>query len=246
MFFRLLLAVGLVAAAGCSIKEDRSACLCHLTLELSRETVFPVGILVLSSDGPVVDTIIVKNSVCLDIPRKMLLITVSSGARPGGKDGFIIPEGGMCPEFLSWSGMVDARQEEILCRPSLRKHYCSLTIKLKGSVPEGNPFSIRLKGNYCGINLFGRPLEGAFLCGVGTPEDMVRIPRQGDGSLILQIVKDREPVHDFAIGEALVASGYDWLKEDLEDRTVEVDYAMNTVSLIECQYAQGPQLTLIL
>ena len=52
----------------------------------------------------------------------------------------------------------------------------------------------------------------------------VRIPRQSDASLILSITENEDVLREFALGEYIIKSGYDWTAEDLEDVEVVVDY----------------------
>ena len=53
-------------------------------------------------------------------------------------------------------------------------------------------------------------------------------------------------VRSFAVGELILADGYDWGAADLADITVFIDYATPVLSLVVTPYKQGSPVEIIL
>ena len=60
---------------------------------------------------------------------------------------------------------------------------------------------------------------------------VLRLPRQGDDSLLMHIVFSDRIVRTFALGSYIAASGYDWAALDLEDLTLNVDISLTSVTV---------------
>ena len=58
------------------------------------------------------------------------------------------------------------------------------------------------------------------------------LPRQKDASLILEVEDAKGNSKIFALGQYIVASGYDWTLPDLDDVSVTLDYAMTEIRLV--------------
>ena len=71
------------------------------------------------------------------------------------------------------------------------------------------------------------------LNGVGADHGYVAVlPRQVDASLVLEIDDGKGNSKVFALGQYMIASGYDWNEPDLEDVTVTLDYALTELRLV--------------
>ena len=155
--------------------------------------------------------------------------------------GLEIAPGHGCPPVRFWCAALDTDGETAEAAVRLRKAYCRLTIRLAGE-PGPRDYRLLVEGNICGYDSAGYPLEGPFRCEpepVGTEEKHrsleVCLPRQTDDSLLLHVydtwADDAPPLRTFALGHAMAASGYDWTAPDLEDLTLEMDFAASTLIL---------------
>ena len=80
----------------------------------------------------------------------------------------------------------------------------------------------------------GSVLKGDFLVECRPDERgvcSVRLPRQTESSLMLNILDGGASVREFALGEYIAASGFDWSSPDLGDLTIAVDFALTRISL---------------
>lgn len=233
-----LLAVTLLAAA-CPVKEDRDLCPCFLTLDFTSVdsvTVTSVGLLVTAQDGfALSDTLdmVSTGRYLAEVPRDVIHVRAWSGTGAlASEEGLIIPSGQDCPLVYMHDSDVKTRQETVCETIIMRKNHCRLTICADG---DEFPFDMTVKGNVCGYDAYGMPLSGNFdyrLRPEDTGDCSVVLPRQTDASLLLYIDGGGDDVKCFALGEYIVASGYDWNSPDLEDISVTMDFAMMEVRLI--------------
>ena len=229
----------------CSVKENRSACPCYLTVD-------PTGVPEAVEEMPVAmevsgakdfrGAMTLAGEDCLeeftvDVPRPNVFVSVFSGAGecfvPGV--GLRIPEGEQCPPVRMFSRRVRTDGETARVRPVPAKRYCTVTIRI---VPVNDvfleSFHLELTGSVCGYDLDSAPAEGAFRCPVyPSPEGLcvVRIPCQKDNSLMMNVLDGSESLRFFALGEYIAESGYDWTAENLEDIYLEIDYAATAFTI---------------
>lgn len=227
-------------AAGCSIKEDRSSCPCTLVIDFTGLDIaaYPYSTVRAFSS----EALIVEDSVTADrytaeysvsVPRTGTWLNLSYGDegcfRPG--KGFVVDRGEEFPGLYMQTELLDTEQESVTLKADLHKAYCSITVRMKSSDP--GRYSLTVAGNVIGYAYDGSVSRGAFSY---TPEldgdgvCSVRVPRQTDASLMLIIKEDDEFLREFALGEYIVESGYDWSAQDLEDVEIEIDYANTDVS----------------
>lgn len=233
-----------VIVAGCSVKEDRSGCPCRMVFDFSEvdEDVHPlVNLDVTSADGilfhDTVDIGELSGEYGIEVPKGWVYANVYDGA-----DGFffqdkgvVISEGMECPPVFFHSERVNTDCEFCVCAPVLHKNFCNVTISLAHEGVAFIPFSMRIKGNVCGYDLSGKPVPGMFVFSPELTDEgtcSVRIPRQTDSSLKLEIVEDGSVLREFALGEFIIESGYDWSAPDLEDVEVMIDYSKTDVIFI--------------
>ena len=96
------------------------------------------------------------------------------------------------------------------------------------------PFSLTVKGNICGYSPDRSVVEGDFSFTFVPASDgtgSVRVPRQTDDSLILQIRDGNRVLREFALGEYVAESGYDWEAENLSDVEIAIDYANSNITV---------------
>ena len=145
-------------------------------------------------------------------------------------DGFIHKD---TPAVNMFSRFVDTGAESVYVPVALGKNYCNLTIRL---LTDGQTdLWLSVEGNICGYSRNGAPMAGNFSV---TPEMdaegycSVRIPRQTDSSLRLVISDEDGILREFAVGEYIVESGYDWSAYDLEDVEIDIDYSKAEVTFV--------------
>lgn len=237
----LVCAVMLLACAGCSVKEDRDVCPGRLMLDFSGvdTSVGSLDMLVTGPDGIIFRDMVApsgfREEYMREVPHGMLDVNVLSGADGFVEEdsGLVIPLGCECPPVYKHSFVADTRGEIWRQRVDLRKSYCCLTVKLKGK--DAMPYIISICGNVDGYALDGSPRKGEFRC-EACPEDegeiTVRVPRQMDASMMLVVEGGNGIRKNFAVGEYIRASGYDWDSEDLSDVTVTLDYYITGVTVL--------------
>lgn len=227
----------------CSVKENRTGCPCRLVLDFGNERNAHLDslVLVVASDGDVVhtDTILrsdFSNLYQVDVPRGRLTVTAVSMYEGGVllRDGAVlIPYGTECPEIFMDCQSFDADfLETVTSEVIMRKNYCRMTI----GVEDGENFSygLNVKGEVDGYGSDGICSVGKFCADarkMQTGEFLVLIPRQYDASLLLDVNDGSDIVKTFALGEYILASGFDWTAPDLGDIVVGIDYARTVLSL---------------
>lgn len=225
--------------AGC-IKEDRTACPCRLVLDFSdvdTSVVRSADLLMRSDEGfDYSDRIDVSGfeSYMVTVPRSQLSVYAWAGAGHclGTDMSVTIPYGEECPRVFLHVSQPDADCELVEEKVVLRKNHCVLTVQVEKG--EDYPFILTVKGKVNGYGRDFKPSVGDFSCRA-FPDTSglchVVLPRQLDSSLILEVDDGTESVKTFAIGESVIAGGYDWTAPELDDVTVMLDYSLTEVAL---------------
>jgi hypothetical protein len=60
----------------------------------------------------------------------------------------------------------------------------------------------------------------------------VTLPRQLDDSLIMEADMGDEVLKEFPLGYYIAESGYDWNAPDLEDLTIDLEFAVTHISMV--------------
>lgn len=225
VFFLLASTSLLIFLTSCSVKEDRRLCPATLLLDLpaadSAASSLHIRTLAPDNKASITHVALGERRIRHKIPvaRGKFIIVVSSVALQDGR--WLVPEGSPCPEAYICRRRITVSKEQALFEVRLQKEFCRLDIKLSAPA-EG--FSMRIRGRYCGSSLEGNLIEGVFSAPVGSGGS-VCVPRQGDASLMLDVVMPSEGiVRSFALGEYLREAGYNWQEGDLQDASVYVDY----------------------
>ena len=219
----------IISWASCTVREDRSKCPCRLSI--SFISVPEGGASVRIDDG---------NSLRgMNITRDTLLYADAAGPRTlltahtapsWSTDGYRIPEGEQCPELYLSTRMVNTACESQELSMTLRKCFCWMSLNVRGEKGSQSPYSFRVRGNVNGVNADGSPSAGPFSCEV-PPSLTLRLPRQLDGSLLLDIVAGNGTVRTFPLGRYLSEAGYSWLTPDLEDVSLDVELSVTKIYL---------------
>lgn len=226
--------VPVVLLAGCSVKEDRSACPCTLVLDFSNLPVTPVMLSVEGEGCSVLQIVHADTLMTLSVPRTDLSVSVTGGALPDAAGSVRIPFGEEAPPLYLYHASVPSDAEQVVLPVYLRKQFCQLTLAFTGPPGYGPPFEVEVEGFVDGWARDGSPLDGPFsyrLLPGGDGMAVIRLPRQRDDSLLMHIVFSDQVVRTFALGNFMAAAGYDWSAADLEDLTLNVDVSVTSVTI---------------
>ena len=231
-FFRLLLPLLLVPS--CSIKEDRTACPCSLTVELTDLPVRPVVLRVTGEGYTMTEVVHADTALVLLVPKGEMAVSAVGGALAEGDGSVRIQEGEDAPPLYLFYADVSTAAEQVVLPISLHKQYCTIELLFKGPPGYGPPFEVAVEGFYGGWEPDGSPAPGPFsrrLLPGSDGRSTLRLPRQGDDSLLMHIVFSDQVVRTFALGSYIAAAGYDWSAQDLEDLTLQVDISLTSVTI---------------
>ena len=232
---RLLPPVLLLLLPSCSVKEDRTACPCALDLELTGLPVAPV-ILGVTGEGYAFTEVVHRDTVIvLPVPKGELAVSAVGGALPEGDGSVRILPGEEAPPLYLFHADVSASSSEQMILPvRLRKQFCSLELRFTGPPGYGPPFEVEVEGFYDGWMPDGQPSAGPFSRRLLPGSDgiaVLRLPRQGNDSLLMHIVFSDRVVRTFALGSYIAASGFDWSAPDLADLSLQVDISLTSVTV---------------
>ena len=243
----ILLAAAL--CAGCSVKEDRTPCPCWLDIDVSLcerqgETVSLKG---WNTQRPVFgERLHVADwPDCWEVtvPKGTIHYTAYTGfdrCLLSGQD-MIIPEGEQCDELWAYHASVICEGEDARDRVVPHKQYATVTVKLTQE-PEGKLETL-VTSRSAGMSLEDlSPAMGLFrYLAPQNPEGLFtfRLPRQGDGSLEMELLRDGSHYETFALGELIARTGYDWTAEDLDDIFIGVDFYRSQVTIEITGWEQG-------
>ena len=227
----------------CSVKEQRDDCPCYLVLDFSEVDEYmynDIRVFLADSDKPVYEHSSTFDDVWPEyafyVPRsQQLSVNIYSGEGDcfDESKGIMIPYGEQCPRIYMYSTVLDTGCETLRDTVCLHKNHCVLDLYLEKEelAPQ---YDLCIKGNICGYGMKGQPVRGEFSYRpAGNPSNgyQLCIPRQSDASLVLEIDDGSEVLKTFALGEYIVAGGYDWDAPDLEDLTVHVNWTYTNVIL---------------
>ena len=225
----------------CSVKEDRDVCPCRLFLDLGdvdTSVVKYAELVLTASDGfcsrDTLDVENIRDGYAADVPRGSVGVGVYWGAAGSvGDDGRLgIDYGNECPQVYMHSSLISADGESVVERVRMRKNHCIMTIRVQSETDF--PFRLEAKGLVDGYESGGEPSNGDFMYAMYVDDEgkcQLGLPRQTDNSLVLEVHDRTGVLRSFALGEYVMASGYDWAAEDLQDMTVSLDYALTSVMI---------------
>jgi hypothetical protein len=171
----------------------------------------------------------------LPVPKGELAVSAVGGALAEGDGSVRIPVGEEAPAlYLFHADVSTAAAEQMILPVLLHKQYCALELRFTGPPGYGPPFEVEVEGFVGGWLPDGSPSAGPFsrrLLPGADARATIRLPRQGDDSLLMHIVFSDQVVRTFALGSYIAAAGYDWTAQDLEDLTLQVDISLTSVKL---------------
>ena len=231
-FLRILLPLLLVPS--CSVKENRAVCPCGLTLELAGLPVRPVVLSVAGEGYSWTEVVHADTVLVLPVPKGEVTVSAVGGALAEGDGSVRFPEGEEAPPLYLFHADVSTDAEQVVLPVLLHKQFCTLELTFKGPPGYAPPFEAVVEGFYGGWAPDGSPAPGPFSRRLLPGSDgraVLRLPRQGDDSLLMRIVFSDQVVRTFALGSYIAAAGYDWTAPDLEDLTLTVDISLTSVTI---------------
>ena len=242
---RVLLPLLLVPS--CSVKENRAACPCALMVELAGLPVHPVVLRVAGEEYALTEVVHADTVLVLSVPKGEMAVSAVGGALAEGDGSIRIPQGEEAPSLYLFHSVVSTDAEQVVLPVSLHKQYCTLELLFKGPSGFAPPFEVAVEGFWSGWEPDGSPAPGPFsrrlLPGSGG-RAVLRLPRQGDDSLLMHIVFSDQVVRTFALGSYIAAAGYDWSAPDLEDLALTVDISLTSVTISSNLWSQTEDIEL--
>ena len=234
MHFRLLCLCALALPVACTVKEDRFECPCEFTLDLSEcQIKDDVLTFLIGDDGKKIvsdyyyrDDLGKKYSFQLE--RKVFSGSAYTGDSNSLHDGWnlMVKYGLQADSLYAWVQKIDATGESANEIVLLHKQFATITFDLSEYDNAESPFLVRLTSNYGGIDLLSlEPVKNEFLYEFETDGSRfypVRLTRQGDSSLTMEILSGDVSIAKINIAAVLDSNGYDWSAADLADITVSV------------------------
>ncbi|MBQ7640182.1 MAG: hypothetical protein IJS91_04235 [Bacteroidales bacterium] len=241
----LLLAFGLMLSA-CSVKEDREACPCLLSvipakafeepMEDDPDTEWRLTLTGYAEEGMIVEESFgmerVRDTLEYPVKKGNVVVTAWLAGAQAQVSGSCcrIPVGEEALPLYACREALDAGGETVCCTLHPRKQYSTLLLldECSTEIPfEGR--TLKVRGHSCGLDMATmQPIEGDFECTAQLAQHLsgrgfqVRIPRQGDASLELELepAAPGDEALRFPLGEALFAQEYTPAHEEMPDYIV--------------------------
>ena len=216
------------------VKENRDNCPCRLEIQLTGTLGAPSRVLVNAGEESWDFTASRDTVLSVYVPKGRVSVTAWNGAEEPSDGVFMGTAGTGFPPLYLCHCTLEARGEEIIAHARLRKQFCTLSIGVDGPSGWGRPFGTSIRGNACGMDMFGLPLEGPFNCILGESKDnwSLRIPRQDpDSPLLLDIVMADSVVRTFSLGSYLRDAGFDWSAPDLGDLDLRLNLSVTSLTV---------------
>ena len=181
------------------------------------------------------------------IPRGDVNVMAVRGLQNTMVEGskLMIPLREQADSIFLYSRSICLKGDEAVDTAVLHKHFAVLNISLEKPPADSGVYSVRIRGAVAGIDaLSGRSIDGEFSFDPVAEDAQrtkytVRVPRQGDGPMTLELLRDREKMDDLDLGTMIIRSGYSWSKDDLDDIWVNVDCARLTITLEIQDWEEG-------
>lgn len=233
---RILLAASFLAIS-CTVLEDRNPCPCRLSLdfrEVDVRALQDLGFDALEWEIHSEEIIVysfsftdLPDSVEIEVPRGIdcdcLVRAVSRTMDESG---------GECPPVFFEKRKVPVSGEVTVDTVRLHKQYADMTIFFKSA--SLNLSGLRLVASCCGFDGDLELVHEDYVVGLSPSHGgmvRVRVPRQDDDSMRLEILDHGAASHTFSIGNYLSAGGYDWEAPDLDDIYLEIDCVASKLKL---------------
>ena len=223
-----LLALALLAAASCSIKEDRRGCPCSLTVVLVEAGGADGEDLVLGISGLPEERLSgarIPERIERTVEKGIHRVTAFSGDEGMILRGGVlsVPYGDACGPLMVRSESIECLQEEAVDTVRLRKQHIVLTFR---AAPSCSGIAVRSQWNGLSVkDLLPAPGSYRALAARTAPgEFKVLLPRQGDASMVADILAgDGAVAQTLELGAMLQKAGFDFDAPNLDDAIICLD-----------------------
>lgn len=144
-------------------------------------------------------------------------------------------EGKPFPPLWRFSGNAVVSGECTAVDVRLHKDYCRMTVAVTDEDDRTwYPYGMTFRSSADGVSPGGAVSRGELIFSLSPGYDRkayATVPRQDDGSLVLELSSSDGILRTFPIGEYIIASGYDWDAVDLEDIELDVDFSMTRIKV---------------
>ena len=172
------------------------------------------------------------------VPKGYVNVSVVAGRRNQEMEGesLVIPDGAECDSLWAHRSLVDCSGEFAFDTAVLHKQFTTVFLKID-NLEDGDiyPYELILRSRFDGLRLTDcSPHPGEWSLPLRMLPDgtfSFRVPRQGDGSLTIDILLDGAKIDSYPIGEHILKAGYSWLSEDLEDIWIGMDYGRSEIHI---------------
>ena len=262
-----ILAVLLPMLASCSVKEDRDVCPAYLHVRSDGHVGEPgfgkpltYNISTASeqvherSTWPFAE-FTGKDGHIFRVPRRERVdVTVAGGLADMAFIGNVlrITPGRECDSLVCGGGTIWIPEDTGELKIPLHREYCTLTLAIAGSATLPYPYYFVVVGGVDGYTLPDvTPHTGPFhvRCeALPSRTAQVRLPRQLDASLRIEarLAEDGELVAEMPVGDVIARMGYDWRKPDLDDITVEVDFARTEITVRVNDWSESVTIKIVI
>lgn len=247
-----------MAAASCSVKEDRTPCPCWLDIDITscaehaREVTLAGwnGTRVFSEKVAVADYPDVYETT---VTKGMVTSTAFCGLRESTLDSsrILIPEGKQADQIRAHASLVDCTGESARDKVELCRQYATVYLSMKGEEDVPNPYEIEIVTDICGIDITSlSPVKGAFRFAPQSDGDGVwifRLPRlKEDTPVTARMLLEGSLVDELPLDSWIRQTGYSWLERDLKEIYIGVDYAAGKVSVTVQGWDEGESIDIII
>ncbi len=242
-----------ILLCGCTILEDRTPCPCRLTMDYSK--VLKYDFIHRLADGEYDLALSGEDfQISESIPVEMIdtihqksiskgSVRISGVLSNKGKEALIVTQGNQADSLYAFSTTIEATGEKAYLLMEAHKQFTTVHIKESGveNAEKENRHTLdkvqmRVKGNFNGIDRYTlEPLTGKFDCIVpgASPngEFSLRIPRQGDASITMELIPGGSGDEAIAVqgtltlplGRYMEEMDYDFNAESLADVYIGLD-----------------------
>lgn len=235
------------SATSCSIKEDRWPCPCWLVFDYGEGQPVPGGEGFTASifreesaqqekSATVSWESLRDASYDVSVSKGYKIVNIMEGALRQTVTGsdLLISEGSEADSLYGCVSRVACLGEEAVVPVRMDKQFATVFLRMEND-SDTYPFDLSVRGEVDGVSLLTlEPHEGPFRIDcravIAGNEFRFRLPRQKDGSLLLELREKgapngSSPVETIPLGEYIIESGFDWTEPSLKDIYIGVDYA---------------------
>lgn len=240
-----------LAAASCSIKEDRRPCPCWLDMDITgcASHTTEISLSAWGTENLFSDKVSVADYPDVyerTVTKGMVATSAYCGLSESMVEGsrIIIPEGKQSDMLKVHTNIIDCTGEFARDSVQLNRQYATVFLSMDDERAHEALRVMEVRGEVCGIDYVTlEPVEGKFSFMTQADDDGVwqfRLPRQNEGNdLKLITFADGQEKDSLPLDEWIAKSGYSWLDKDLKNIYINVDYAVGKVSVVIQGWVEG-------